>query len=301
MKSITYAKAVCEAMDEEMARDDKVLLFGEDVAWKGGTYNASVGLLDKYGPMRVFDTPISESGFTGMGVGMAITGLRPIVEFMFGDFMLVAADQLFNQAAKLRYMTGGQVKVPMVIRVATGGGRSMAAQHSQCLQSMAAMFPGMKVVLPSDAQEAKGLLKASIRDDDPVMFLESKMLYNQTFEVDDEVEPIPLGKAKVVMEGNDVTIVATSVMVLKAKEAAEKLKAEGISVELIDLRTIVPLDMETVLKSVRKTGRLLICDEGYEMCNIATEISFRVMEDAFYDMDAPVERLCTPNTSIPQP
>ena len=259
MKSITYAKAVCEAMDEEMARDDKVLLFGEDVAWKGGTYNASVGLLDKYGPMRVFDTPISESGFTGMGVGMAITGLRPIVEFMFGDFMLVAADQLFNQAAKLRYMTGGQVKVPM----------------------------------------AKGLLKASIRDDDPVMFLESKMLYNQTFEVDDEVEPIPLGKAKVVMEGNDVTIVATSVMVLKAKEAAEKLKAEGISVELIDLRTIVPLDMETVLKSVRKTGRLLICDEGYEMCNIATEISFRVMEDAFYDMDAPVERLCTPNTSIP--
>lgn len=299
MKEITYAAAIGEAMDEEMARDDSIVLMGEDVAYIDGTFKTSVGLLNKYGPMRVVDTPISESGFTGMAVGMALTGMRPIVEYMFGDFLLVAADQVFNQAAKLRYMTAGQVKVPMVIRVCTGGGRSMAAQHSQCLQAMAAIFPGLKIALPSTAQEAKGLLKTAIRDDNPVMFFESKMLYNNKFTVDDVVEPIPFGKARKVCEGNDVTIVATSSMVLVAEQAVKKLNAEGITADLLDLRTIVPLDMDAILESVHKTGKLLICDEGYEMCNIASEIGFQMMEKGFYDLDAPVARLCTPNTSIP--
>ncbi len=298
-REITYAQAICEALDEEMQRDENVVLLGEDVGFLGGNFKTSVGLLDKYGEWRVKDTPISESGFVGMGIGMALTGMRPVIELMFSDFLLVAADQIFNQAAKIIYMSGGQVKVPLVIRTPIGAGRSSAAQHSQSMQAMAAHFPGIKVVVPSTAVEAKGLLKTAIRDDNPVLFFEHKMMYNSKFEVPDEVEPIPFGKANVVREGKDITIVATSSMVVKSLQAAEKLAKDGIDAEVIDLRTIVPLDRETIIESVKKTGKLLITDEAYERCGIGSEIAADVMEDVFYYLDMPILRLCNPNVSLP--
>ena len=252
MREILYRDAICEAIDEEMERDENVLLLGEDIGFIGGNFKTSVGLLEKYGPMRVKDTPISEAGFVGMGVGMALTGLRPVVELMFSDFLLVAADQVINQAAKIRYMSGGQASVPMVIRTPIGAGRSSAAQHSQSMQAMVAHFPGLKVVVPSTAQEAKGLLKTAIRDNDPVIFFEHKMEYSNKFMIDDEVEPIPFGKANIVKNGSDITIVATSSQVMKSLSASEKLEKDGISAEVIDLRTIVPMDKETIISSVKK-------------------------------------------------
>lgn len=299
MKTLTYAQAICEALDEEMERDEKVVLLGEDVAFIGGNFKTSVGLYEKYGDLRVKDTPISESGFTGLAIGMALTGLRPVVELMFSDFLLVAADQVINQAAKIRYMSGGQAKVPMVIRTPIGAGRSSAAQHSQSMQAMVAQFPGLKIVVPSTAEEAKGLLKTAIRDDDPVIFFEHKMEYNRKYEIPDQVEPIPFGKARIVQEGKDITIVATSSLVMKSEEAAEKLEKEGISVEIIDLRTIVPLDIETIIESVKKTGKLVVADESYERCGIASDIAAQIMNDAFYYLDAPVGRVSTPNVPLP--
>lgn len=299
MKEITYAQAICEALDEEMERDDNIVMLGEDIGFIGGNFKTSVGLLEKYGDMRVKDTPISEAGFVGMGVGMALTGLRPVIELMFSDFLLVAADQVINQAAKIRYMSGGQATVPMVIRTPIGAGRSSAAQHSQSMQAMIAHFPGLKVVLPSTAQEAKGLLKTAIRDNNPVLFFENKMEYNKTYQIDDEVEPIPFGKANIVREGEDITVVATSSMVMKSQEAAEKLEKEGISVEVVDLRTLVPLDIDTVLASVKKTGKLIVADEAHEMCGVGAEIGFQVMEKVFYYLDAPVGRVNTPNVPLP--
>lgn len=264
MKELTYAQAVCEALDEEMARDENVVMLGEDIGFIGGNFKCTVGLLEKYGDLRVKDTPISEQGFVGMGVGMALTGLRPVIELMFSDFLLVAADQVINQMAKIRYMSGGQANVPMTIRCPIGAGRSSAAQHSQSMQAMVAQFPGTKIVLPSTAQEAKGLLKTAIRDDDPVLFLEHKMEYNKKYQIDDEVEPIPFGKARIAREGTDITIAATSSMVMKSEEAAERLAKEGIECEIIDLRTIVPLDTETIIESVKKTGKLIVADEAHE-------------------------------------
>lgn len=299
MREILYRDAICEALDEEMERDDKVLLLGEDVAFIGGNFKTSVGLYDKYGDLRVKDTPISEAGFVGMGVGMALTGLRPVVELMFSDFLLVAADQVINQAAKIRYMSGGQASVPMVIRTPIGAGRSSAAQHSQSMQAMMAQFPGMKIVVPSTAQEAKGLLKTAIRDNDPVIFFEHKMEYSNKFMIDDVVEPIPFGKANIVREGKDITVVATSSQVMKSLKAAEQLEKDGISVEVIDLRTIVPLDRETIISSVKKTGRLLVIDEAYERCGIGAEIGAEVMDDVFYYLDAPIGRIGTPNIPLP--
>lgn len=299
MKELIYAQAICEAIDEEMERDDTVLLLGEDVGFLGGNFRTSTGLFDKYGDLRVKDTPISEAGFVGMGVGMAITGLRPIIELMFSDFLLVAADQVINQAAKIRYMSGGQVSVPMVIRTPIGAGRSSAAQHSQSMQAMVAHFPGLKVVLPSTAQEAKGLLKTAIRDNDPVIFFEHKMEYNKKYLIDDVVEPIPFGKARIVKEGTDITIVATSSLVMKSEEAAVKLEKEGISVEIIDPRTIIPFDRDAVIESVMKTGRLLVVDESYEKCGVAAEIGADVMDDVFYYLDAPIGRVSTPNVPLP--
>ncbi|HAF60597.1 MAG TPA: alpha-ketoacid dehydrogenase subunit beta [Bacillota bacterium] len=299
MKEITYAQAICEALDEEMERDENIVLLGEDISFIGGNFKTSVGLLEKYGDMRVKDTPISEAGFVGMGVGMALTGLRPVIELMFSDFLLVAADQVINQAAKIRYMSGGQVNVPMVIRAPIGAGRSSAAQHSQSMQAMVSQFPGLIVVVPSTAQEAKGLLKTAIRDNNPVLFFEHKMEYNKKFLVDDVVEPIPFGKANVVREGKDITIVATSSLVMKSQEAAEKLEKEGISVEVIDLRTIVPLDIDTVVESVKKTGKLIVADEAHERCGVGAEIGFQIMEKAFYYLDAPVGRVNTPNVPLP--
>lgn len=299
MKELTYAQAVCEALDEEMEKDDKVLLLGEDVGFIGGNFKTSVGLLDKYGDLRCKDTPISEQGFVGMAVGMALTGLRPVVELMFSDFLLVCADQVINQAAKIRYMSGGQATVPLVIRTPIGAGRSSAAQHSQSMQAMVAHFPGMKVVLPSTAQEAKGLLKTAIRDNDPVIFFENKMEYNKKYMIDDEVEPIPFGKANVVRQGVDITIAATSALVMRSLEAAEDLAKEGISVEVLDLRTIVPLDKEAIIESVKKTGKLIVADDSYDNCGVASGISAEVMEDVFYYLDAPIGRISTPDVPLP--
>jgi len=299
MKEITYAQAICEALDEEMERDENIVLLGEDIGFIGGNFKATVGLLEKYGDLRVKDTPISEAGFVGMGIGMALTGLRPVVELMFSDFLLVAADQVINQAAKIRYMSGGQVKVPMVIRAPIGGGRSSAAQHSQSMQAMVSHFPGLIVAVPSTAQEAKGLLKTAIRDDNPVLFFEPKMEYNKKFMIDDIVEPIPFGKANIVREGKDITIAATSLLVMKSQEVAEKLEKEGISAEIIDVRTLVPLDIDTIVESVKKTGKLIVADEAHERCGIGAEIGFQIMEKAFYYLDAPVGRVNTPNVPLP--
>lgn len=299
MRELAYRDAVVEALDEEMERDDSVLLLGEDVGFLGGNFKTSVGLLDKYGDLRCKDTPISEQGFVGMAVGMAITGLRPVVELMFSDFLLVAADQVINQAAKIRYMSGGQVTVPMVIRTPIGAGRSSAAQHSQSMQAMVSHFPGLKVVVPSTAQELKGLMKTAIRDNNPVIVFEHKMEYSNKFMVDDVIEPIPFGKANIVRQGTDITIVATSSLVMRSQEAAETLQKEGISVEVIDLRTIIPLDKETIIESVKKTGKLIVADESHDFCGVSAGISAEVMDEVFYYLDAPIVRISTPNVPLP--
>ena len=299
MKEITYAQAICEALDEEMARDENIVLLGEDVGFLGGNFKTSVGLMEKYGDIRVKDTPISEAGFVGMGIGMALTGLRPVIELMFSDFLLVAADQVINQAAKLRYMSGGQTTVPMVIRTPIGAGRSSAAQHSQSMQAMIAQFPGIKIAAPSTAQEAKGLLKTAIRDDNPVIFFEHKMEYNRKFSIEEETAPIPFGKARKVLEGGDISLIASSAMVTKSLEAAEILKKDRIAAEVIDLRTIVPLDLDTILESISKTGKAVVIDEAHERCGIGAEIGFLIQEKAFYHLDAPVGRVNTPNVPLP--
>jgi pyruvate dehydrogenase E1 component beta subunit len=298
-KKITYAQAICEAIDEEMARDKNVLILGEDVGVLGGNFKTAVGLQEKYGDLRVKDTPISENSFLGMSLGMALTGLRPIVEIMFSDFLLLAADQLLNQIAKIRYMSGGQVKVPLTVRTTIGAGRSSAAQHSQSLHAIMCHIPGLKVVIPSSAAEAKGLLKTAIREDNPVVFIEHKMEYNQLYEIPEGEYTIPLGKANVLREGSDITVIATSNLALKAVKVADELAKEGIEVEVIDPRTLIPLDRDTLIASVKKTGRLLIADEGYERCNIAAEIVMDLMPDIFYDLDNPPERLCLPNFPLP--
>jgi pyruvate dehydrogenase E1 component beta subunit len=298
-KKITYAQAICEAIDEEMARDKNVLILGEDVGVLGGNFKTAVGLQEKYGDLRVKDTPISENSFLGMSLGMSLTGLRPIVEIMFSDFLLLAADQLLNQIAKIRYMSGGQVKVPLTVRTTIGAGRSSAAQHSQSLHAIMCHIPGLKVVIPSSAAEAKGLLKTAIREDNPVVFIEHKMEYNQLYEIPEGEYTIPLGKANVLREGSDITVIATSNLALKAVKAADELAKEGIEVEVIDPRTLIPLDRDTLIASVKKTGKVLIADEGYERCNIAAEIVMDLMPDIFYYLDNPPERLCLPNFPLP--
>lgn len=299
MKEITYAQAVCEALDEEFARDSDVVLLGEDIGVIGGNFKTSVGLREKYGDWRVKDTPISESGFVGLAVGMAITGMRPVVELMFSDFLGVCMDQIANQAAKIRYMSGGQASVPLTIRMPIGGGRSSAAQHSQSLQAWVAHIPGLKVVVPSTATEVKGLLKTAIRDNNPVIFMEHKMQYNKTFAVPEGEYTIPFGKANIVHEGDRLTIVATSDLVMKSQEVAVELAKDGIFVEVIDLRTLVPFDRQTVVDSVKKTGRLLIVDEGHVNFGVSGEIGLNIMDDVFYDLDMPIMRLGTASVPIP--
>ena len=299
MKKVTYAQAICEAIDEEMARDKNVLILGEDVGILGGNFKTAVGLYEKYGDLRVKDTPISENSFLGMSLGMAITGLRPIVEIMFTDFLLLAADQLLNQIAKIRYMSGGQAKVPLTLRTTIGAGRSSAAQHSQSLHAIMCHVPGLKVVVPSSAADAKGLLKTAIREDNPVLFIEHKMEYNQSYEIPEGEYTIPFGQANILREGKDITVIATSNLALKAVKAAEELAKEGIDVEVIDPRTLIPLDRETLITSIKKTGRVLLTDEGYERVNITSEIVMDLMPDIFYDLDYPPERLCLPNVPLP--
>ncbi|MBQ9685349.1 MAG: alpha-ketoacid dehydrogenase subunit beta [Oscillospiraceae bacterium] len=302
MRKIYYRDAIREALDEEMARDPMVMLIGEDVGPNGGTWKENRGLWEKYGDLRLKDSPISESGFVGMCVGMALTGMRPIAKVMFSDFLLVAMDQIANQMAKITYMSGGQKPVPMVLRTTIGLGRASAAQHSQNLTALLAHFPGMKIAIPSDAYTAKGLLKTAIRDNDPVVVIEHRMQYGKEYDMPDDADEnllLPLGKAAVVHPGEDVTVVTCSYMVEKCVAAAKKLDGEGIHAEVIDLRSIKPLDKETIIRSVKKTGRLLLVDEGYTSFGITGEIGFSIMPDVFYDLEAPMQRLCAPDVPVP--
>ena len=302
MRELMYREAVCEALTEEMTRDKNVFVLGEDVGVIGGNFKCTVGLLERFGDLRCKDSPISEAGIVGLGVGAAIAGARPVIELMFADFLMVAMDQICNQAAKITYMSGGQVTVPMVIRMPLGGGRSSAAQHSQSFHAWTAHCPGLKVALPSTAGEAKGLLKTAIRDNNPVIFFEHKMLYTTKFndvpELGEDV-CIPFGQARMVAQGADITVVANSIMSVKAEKAVRALAADGIFADLIDLRTIVPLDAAAIIASVKKTGKLLIVDEGHINFGISGEIALRIMPDVFYDLEAPIERLGTANVPLP--
>ncbi len=300
MSEISYRDAIALAIKEEMERDPNIILLGEDVGKFGGAMAATKGIWDKFGSERVIDTPISEMAIVGTGVGAAITGLRPIVEIMFVDFTTCCMDQIINQAAKVRYMLGGQVKVPLVIRTQGGAGKSYAAQHSQSLEAWFAHIPGIKVIMPSTPAEAKGLLKAAIRSDDPVLFIEHKLLYSDKGEVSKDKEFIlPIGKAGIVREGTDVTIVAYSKQLFYAKQAALNLENEGISCEVIDLRSISPLDMDTILNSLEKTGRLLTVEEGHMSFGVGAEISSRIMEQGFDMLECPVVRVASLDTPFP--
>ena len=299
-REMLFREAIAQAMREEMRRDKSVFLMGEDVGPSGGIFKCCEGLFDEFGPQRVLDTPIAEAGYIGLSVGAAMTDMRPIAELMFGDFALLAMDQIVNQAAKIRYMTGGQCKVPMTIRLAMGAERSSAAQHSQSLQAIFAHIPGLKVVLPSTPRDAKGLLKSAIRDDNPVLFFEDKMMYNDKGLVpDDDDFLIPLGQADIKRSGSDVTLVATSSMVTLALEAAERLAASDISVEVVDPRTLMPLDEDTILESVRKTGYAIVIDEAPQSYGATAEIAARIGEKAFDYLDAPVLRIGAADLPIP--
>jgi pyruvate dehydrogenase E1 component beta subunit len=298
--NMTIREALRDAMAEEMRADDRVFLMGEEVAEYEGAYKVSQGLLDEFGDKRVIDTPITEHGFTGVGIGAAFMGLRPIVEFMTFNFAMQAMDQLINSAAKTNYMSGGQMGCPIVFRGANGAASRVGAQHSQCFASWYAHIPGLKVVSPWSAADSKGLLKSAIRDPNPIIFLENEMLYGSSFDVPTDPEwVVPIGKAKVVREGSDVTITAFSIMVGKALEAAEALSAEGIEAEVIDLRTIRPLDTETIVNSVQKTNRLVSVEEGWPFAGIGAEISATIMEQAFDWLDAPVGRVTAVDVPLP--
>ena len=299
MPEIIFLQALNDALKLEMERDPNIYIAGEDVGVFGGCFGVTQGLLDIFGERRVRDTPITESAIIGTAVGAAVAGLRPVVELMFVDFVGVALDQLFNQGAKIKYMFGGKAKVPMVVRASCGAGLGAAAQHSQSLEALFMHLPGLKVVMPSTPYDAKGLLISSIRDDNPVVFLEHKMLYGVQGEVPAETYTVPLGLADVKREGQDITVVATAYMVHVALGAAEKLAAEGISVEVLDPRTLSPLDEETILKSVAKTHRLVIVHEEVKFAGSGAEIAAMVAEKGFDDLDAPIVRVGAPFTPVP--
>lgn len=299
MPELTYTQALNEALREEMHADKRVFLMGEDIALHGGVFRVTQGLLDEFGPERVRETPISEAGFVGLGIGAAMMGMRPVVELMFMDFALVAADQIINQAAKMRYMSGGQVAMPLVIRSQQGGGRGNGAQHSQSFESWFAQVPGMKIVAPATPKDAKGLLKSSIRDGNPVVFLEHKLLYNTKGEVPEGEYTIPIGEAEVKRVGRDITIVSFSRTLLFALEAAENLSEAGIEAEVVDLRTIDPLDMDTIIESVRGTARLLVVHESHANCGIGAEIITRMYEQAPDALVTPPRRLGAKHVPIP--
>jgi pyruvate dehydrogenase E1 component beta subunit len=296
----TVREALRDAMAEEMRADDRVFVMGEEVAEYQGAYKVTQGLLAEFGPKRVIDTPITEQGFAGLGVGAAFGDLRPIVEFMTFNFAMQAIDQIINSAAKTLYMSGGQMGCPIVFRGPNGAASRVAAQHSQCYASWYAHCPGLKVVAPWSAADAKGLLKAAIRDPNPVIFLENEVMYGQSFDVpSDDDWVVPIGKAKIVREGSDVTITAFSIMVGRALEAADQLAEQGISAEVIDLRTIRPLDIETIVTSVRKTSRLVTCEEGFPFAGLGSEIAMQVMEQAFDWLDAPIARVTGKDVPMP--
>ncbi|HXF69014.1 MAG TPA: alpha-ketoacid dehydrogenase subunit beta [Thermoflexus sp.] len=296
---ITMAEAIREALAEEMRRDPQVFIIGEDVAEAGTPFKVLKGLVEEFGPQRVIDAPISEAGFTGIAVGAAMTGMRPVVDIMFGDFLTLAMDQIVNQAAKVHYMSGGRWRAPIVIRATMGATLRKAAQHSQSLHAWFAHIPGLKVVLPSTPYDAKGLLKTAIRDDNPVLFFENKAMYSTRGYVPAEEYTIPFGVADIKREGRDLTIVATSRMVQVALEAAERLAELGIEAEVVDPRTLVPLDRKTLIESAKKTGRVLVLDEGHQSYGVTAELAAAITEGAFYYLDAPVVRLGAMDVPIP--
>jgi len=299
VRELTFAQAVREALAEELRRDSRVCIFGEDVAEAGTPFKVLSGLVEEFGADRIIDTPISEAGFTGVGVGAAMTGLRPVVDIMFGDFITLTMDQMVNQAAKVHYMSGGHWRVPMVMRTTLGATRRSAAQHSQSLHAWFSHVPGLKVVMPSTPYDAKGLLKTAIRDENPVVFFEDKMMYKLKGPVPEDDYTIPLGVADVKREGSDITIIATSSMVQVALGGAALLEEAGISAEVVDPRTMWPLDETTLIDSVKKTSRAIIMDEGYGRYGVGAELAAVVAEGAFYDLDGPVRRLCAMHVPIP--
>jgi pyruvate/2-oxoglutarate/acetoin dehydrogenase E1 component len=298
-RNLTMAEAIREAMSMEMRNDPKVFLAGEDIGIIGGAFGVAGKMIEEFGPERMLNTPISETAIAGIGVGAAAAGYRPIIEIMFVDFIGIAMDEIANQAAKMRYMFGGKAKVPMVVRTACGAGVRGAGQHSQSLEAWVAHIPGLKVVMPSNSYDAKGLLLTSIRDDNPVIFLEHKVVYGMSSECPEGEYTIPLGEAKLVREGSDATIVAWGLMVHKADEAAKELGKDGITVELIDIRSLVPLDKKTIIDSVKKTGKLVIVQEAYRTGGFGGEISAIVAEEAFRYLKGPIIRVTAPNTTIP--
>jgi pyruvate dehydrogenase E1 component beta subunit len=309
MAKKSFRQAINEALAQEMRRDPRVILMGEDVAggmgapgeddaW-GGPLGVTKGLMPEFGRERVLDTPITESGFIGAAIGAAATGLRPVAELMFVDFMGVCFDQIFNQAAKFRYMFGGKAVTPVVIRTMYGAGFRAASQHSQCLYPIFTHIPGLKVVIPSNAYEAKGLLIQAIRDDDPVIFFEHKMMYDDTDDVPDEAYTIPFGEANLTREGDDITIVALGRMVKMANDAADALRKDGVMATVIDPRTTSPMDFDTILESVEETGRLVVVDEAHPRCSMATDISAQVVQDAFTALKAPIKMVTPPHTPVP--
>ena len=293
MRVIQFREAIAEAMSEEMRRDEKIFLLGEEVAEYNGAYKASQGMLDEFGPKRIIDTPIAELGFAGIATGAAMNGLRPIVEFMTFNFSLVAIDQIINSAAKMMQMSDGQFPMPMVFRGPSASAGQLGAQHSQAFESWYANCPGLKVVCPSNPYDAKGLLKSAIRDNDPVVFMESEQMYGDKGEVPEGEYIIPIGVADVVREGSHVTLVSFGKIMKKVKEAADLLAEEGIEADVIDLRTVRPIDYETIISSVKKTNRLVIVEEAWPLASLSSDIAFNVQRDAFDHMDAPVKRVCT--------
>ena len=299
MKTIQFREAICEAMTEEMRRDDTIFLMGEEVAEYNGAYKASKGMLDEFGDRRVIDTPISELGFAGIGVGSTMTGNRPIIEFMTFNFALVGIDQIINNAAKIRQMSGGQFPCPIVFRGPTASAGQLAATHSQAFESWYANCPGLKVIVPSNPYDAKGLLKSAIRDNDPVIFMESEQMYGDKGEVPDGEFTLPIGVAEIKRKGKDVTIVSFGKIIKEAYKAAEILSEESIDCEVIDLRTIRPMDYQTIFESVKKTNRLVILEESWPFGNISTEITYQVQSQIFDYLDAPVEKINTADTPAP--
>jgi pyruvate dehydrogenase E1 component beta subunit len=300
MAELTYREAVAEGIAQEMERDETVVFLGEDIAKAGGVFKATVGLYDKFGPDRVCDTPISEQAILGAAMGAAMTGLKPIAEIMFSDFLAVCWDIVANQIAKSRYMTNGQVSMPLVIRTANGGGARFGAQHSQSVENWSMMIPGLKVVAPSTPADVKGLLAAAIRDPDPVMFFEQKSLYSSKGDVPEGEHKEEIGVAKVVREGSDVTIIALAAMVPRALDAADRLYSEaGISAGVVDLRSLVPLDTKTIFEQVEKTSRLVTVEENPRLCGWGAEISSIVAEERFWDLDMPIIRITTPHIPLP--
>lgn len=299
MKTIQFREAIAQAMSEEMRRDETIYLMGEEVAEYNGAYKASKGMLDEFGPKRVIDTPISEAGFSGIGVGSTMTGNRPIIEFMTFNFALVGIDQIINNAAKIRQMSGGQFPCPIVFRGPTASAGQLAATHSQAFESWYANCPGLKVIVPSNPYDAKGLLKSAIRDDDPVIFMESEQMYGDKGEVPEGEYTLPIGVADIKHPGKDVTVVSFGKIIKEALKAAELLEAENISCEVIDLRTIRPMDYQTIFESVKKTNRLVILEESWPFGNIATEITYQVQNEIFDYLDAPIEKINTADTPAP--